>query len=111
MAAGPDVLAFLADDDGRSRILTEGKLPLGSHFRVAEHGQGNELVVVARFRIMQNLGHHLVVFAAQHEGVVMRGLTGEDGKRFGIDHKHFAVAPFFNFDIVGCQKIIFRGVR
>ena len=110
VAAGVDVLAFLADADGRAGVLAEGELTFCSYFGVAEHREGDEFVVLACFGVVKDLGHHFVVLAAQHECVVVSGLTGEHGESFGINHEDVVAAPVFDFHIVGCEMIVFRVV-
>ena len=52
--SGPNLLALVRHANRRSRILAERKNPLGSDHRIFQHGQGDELVVVAGFRILEN---------------------------------------------------------
>ena len=66
-AAGPDLLAFFADDGGCARILAERELKFGGNFGIAQHGDGNAAVVVGSFRIAQDLGNLLVVFGPQQK--------------------------------------------
>ena len=66
-AAGPDLLAFFADDGGGARVLAEGQLKFGGDFGIAQHGNGDAAVVVGGFRIAQNFGDLLVVLGPQQE--------------------------------------------
>ncbi len=111
VAAGEDVLAFLAVDDGRAGVLAEGKLSLGGHLGVAEHGEGDKLVVFGGFGVAKDFCHHGVVLAAEHERIVVGALAGKHGEGFGIDHEEFMTAPVLDTYIVGGEVIVLRGVR
>jgi len=111
IAAGEYVLALLCVNDGCTGILAERELPFSGYFGVAEHGESHEFVVGGCLRVGKNLGEHLVVFAAQHECVVVGGLTGEYGQSFRVYDKEFMTAPVFGMDVFGGQMIVFRGVR
>ena len=88
VAAGPDLLALLADDGGGARVLAEGKDAGGGHFRVTEHRQGHALVVGAGFRIVQDGGHLLQMGGAQEESHVVEGFRGQKAQalRFHLEH-------------------------
>ena len=64
-SAGPYLLTFLTHDDGCSCILTERKLTLASYFGIPQHGKGYILVVIARLRVVQYAGDHLIMLATQ----------------------------------------------
>ena len=92
--------------DSSAGILTEGEFTLGSNFSVAEHGESYELVVLACFGIGEDFSHHLIVFAAEHESVVMSSLTCEHSQSFGINYKKFVTAPVLDFNIVRGEVIV-----
>ena len=64
-SAGPYLLTFLTHDDGCSCILTKRKLTLASYFGIPQHGKGYILVVIARLRVVQYAGDHLIMLATQ----------------------------------------------
>ena len=110
VASGIYVLAFLTVDDGGTGVLAEGELALGSHLGIAEHCEGHELVVFARFRVMEDFGHHFVVLAAEHECVVVSTLTCDHGESLGVDNEEFVTSPVFNFHVVGGEMIVLGSV-
>ena len=84
--------------NGRTRILTEGQLTLGSHLGITQEGKCHILVVVTGLRITQNLGHLFVVCTAQKERYVAESGIGhsrkslffnlQDGFTFKLAHRH-----------------------
>ena len=69
-------------NDGRTGVLAVGKLTLGSHFGVSEERESDELVVFARFRILQNLREHFIVLATQMEVHITEGGVRKKRQRF-----------------------------
>ena len=76
VASGEHHLALFAVHDGCSGVLTEGEHTLGCYLGVTQHGEGHVFVVCRSFGVVQYVGHHLIVLAAQHERIVVCGLTG-----------------------------------
>ena len=107
--ARPYLLAFLTVDDGRTGILAEGKQTLGGHFGIAQEGQCHVLVVVAGFGVAQNLGHLLVVRAAQHERHVAEGRVGHGGQSFLLNLQDgFSFKLAYRHVVLGKQIILSR---
>ncbi len=100
VTSGKYVLSFRSVADGSAGVLAEWKLTFCGHFGIAEHGESYKLVVLACFGVRQNLGHHEVVLAAQHEGIVVRSLTGEDCKGLGVNNEEFVAAPVLGADVI-----------
>ncbi len=111
VTAGEHTLPLLAVADCRAGVLAERQLTLGSDLGVAEHCQRHELVVVRGLGVVEDFRHHLVVFATEHERVVMGGLAAQHGQRLGIHHEELVASPVFNFNIVGGEMIILGRVR
>ena len=100
------VLSLLAMDDGRSCILAERQYSLASHLGVAQELQSHILVVLGCFRVGQNLGHLLIVLAAQHELHVMECLLAEQGKCLGGDFHYLLALEFANAHSFLCEQAV-----
>ena len=116
VAAGPDLLAFLADDGGGARVLAEGQDAGGGHFRVAEHRQSHALVIGAGFRIVQNGGHLLQVGGAQEESHIVEGFRGQKAQAFRFHLEHGVTFKFPYAYVVGGDEavlgvVLFQGKR
>ncbi len=110
IASGEYVLTFFAVYDGCAGVLAEGELAFGCDFGVAEHCQGDEFVVFAGFGVMEDFCDHGVVLAAEHEGVVMGGLTCQYGECFGVDDEEFVSAPVLGVYVFVCELVVLGGI-
>ena len=110
VAAGVDQLAFFAVADSCAGVLTERQLAFGGDLSITQHCKSHKFVVVGGFGIMKNLSYHLVMLAAEHEGIVVGGLTGKHGECFGVNDEKLMSAPVFRLHIVGCEVVILCGV-
>ena len=108
--ARPNLLALLAVNDSRTRILAEGQLALGSHFCIAQEGQGHVLVVGRGFGVGENLGHLLIVRAAQEEGDVAEGLVDHLGEALGFDLENRVSFKLAHTHVVLAEMIVLGGV-
>ena len=81
LKTSPYLLALLTVDDGRTRILAERQDTLGSHLCIAQELECHILIVLRSLGVFQNLGHLLVVLAAQHELHIVEGLLGQQRQR------------------------------
>ena len=54
--ARPDLLALVGNANSRTGVLAEREDALGGNAGVLEHGEGDKLVVIRSFRILENLG-------------------------------------------------------
>ena len=106
LEACPYLLSLLAMDDGRSCILAERQYSLASHLGVAQELQSHILVVLGCFRVGQNLGHLLIVLAAQHELHVMECLLAEQGKCLGGDFHYLLALEFANAHSLLCEQAV-----
>ncbi len=105
------MLALIGSADGCARVLTEREHSLGSDLRIAEHGEGNEFIILGSFRIMEDLSNHLIVLSAEHERTVVAGHIGDDCQGLRINHKHLVSVPVLYFHIIFCDELVFRSVR
>ena len=71
LETGPDLLAFLAMDDGRTGVLAEGKDALYGSLRIAQELQGHIFVIVAGLGVLEDGRHLLIVGAAKHKLAVV----------------------------------------
>ncbi len=110
IAACPYLLAFVGGTYRCAGVLTEGEHALGGNLGIAEHGESHKLVVLRRFGVMENLGHHLVMLAAQHERAVVGTYIGQKGKGLGGDHKHLVAVPVLGFHALFGEELILGGV-
>ena len=110
VAAGEHILAFFGVADGCARVLAEGELAFGGDIGVAEHGESDKLVVFGSFGVGEDFGDHGIVFATEHEGIVVGALACEDAESFRLDHEKFVTAPVLDFDIVGGEVVVLGGV-
>ena len=85
---GPDLLAFLAVDDGSTCILAERKLAFTGHLGVSQHRQGDVFVVFRRFRIGEDLGHLRIVRRTEHERHITESGVRQDSQRLGRHFQH-----------------------
>ena len=65
--ARPDLLALVGNANSRTRVLAERENALGGNAGVLEHGEGDKLVVIRSFRVLENLGDLGRVGRAQAE--------------------------------------------
>ena len=110
VASGVDALPLFAVHDGGAGILAEGELALSGDFGVAQHCERHELIVIRCLGVVQNLSNHLVMLAAEHEGIVVRGLAGKHGERLRINNEEFMATPVFHLHIVGSKAVILSGI-
>ena len=111
VATRPDLLTLVAGADRRARILTEREHALGGYVGIAEHRESHVFVVFGCFRVVKDLCHQLIVFAAKHERAVMGGDVCEDCQSLRINHEHLVAVPVLYFHIVGRDVLILGGIR
>ena len=63
----PDILALVADADGRAGVLAGGQFAFGRDGLVQQHRVGHELVVVGGFGVFENVAQFLEMRGAQVE--------------------------------------------
>lgn len=100
VSAGPDRLAFGSVNYSSAGVLTERELTHCSDLGIAQHCECHKLIVLAGFGVRQDFGHHLVMLATQHKGIVVCCLTRQNAQCLRIDHEHLVTVPILNLDIV-----------
>lgn len=105
MALGEDVLPALAHDDRRARVLAHRQDPARGDVRVLQQVEGDELVVVARLGVLEDLPQLSEVARAEVvRDVVHRGL-GEQAQGLGRDLEEAAAARALDdLDALGRQQ-------
>ena len=106
-AAGPDLLAFFAHDDGGAGVLAERQQARGGHVGILEHRERHHAVVFARFLVIEDGGDLLQVLRPQEEIDVMKRLVREQRERLGIDDEHLLIAEFFDANVILGQQAVF----
>ena len=84
-AAGEDLLAALAHDDRGPGVLAHRQDTTGGDVGVLEQVEGDELVVVARLRVLEDATQLGQVGRAQVVGDVVHGGLGEQPQRLVVD--------------------------
>ncbi len=110
VAARIDVLALLADHDGRTGILTGRQLALGGDRLIEQHRIGDELVVVGRFRIVQNARQFLQMRRAQVERHVGDRLARQQFQPLGGHLQNAAAVAFDRFHVILRKQAVFRRI-
>ena len=105
---GPDALTLFAVNDGGTGVLAVGELSLGGHFSVTKERERNELVVLACFRILQNLRKLQVVRAAQMEGHIAESGVDHLGETFGLDFQDRMTFEITDGDVLLCEEVVLR---
>ena len=106
VGAGPYVLTLVGDADGRTGILAGGQLALGGHALVEQHRVGDELVVVGRFGVVEDVAQLLQVRRAQVERHVAVGGLREQLEARGVDLQHLAAVALDHFHVILRQKTV-----
>ena len=110
VAARIDVLALLADHDGRTGILTGRQLAFGGDRLIEQHRIGDELVVVGRFRIVQNARQFLQMRRAQVERHVGDRLARQQFQTLGGHLQNAAAVAFDRFHVILRKQAVFRRI-
>jgi hypothetical protein len=106
-AAGPDLLAFFAHDDGGAGVLAKRQQARGGHVGVLEHRERHHAVVLARLGVIEDGGDLLQVLRPQEEIDVVEGLVRQQRERLGIDDEHLLIAELFDADVFLRQQAVF----
>ena len=108
VAAGPDLLPFLAHDDRRARILAHGQDTACRDIGVLQQVEGDETVIVRRFRVVEDFGELPQVVRAQQVVDIAEGLLRQQGKRLGIDLQDRLAVKIDRTDVIAGQLAIRR---
>ena len=96
VGASPDLLALVANADGGTSVLAEREDSLGGHAGVLQKRKGDELVVITRFGVLQDLRDLLRVGRAEPEAHFLECRLGNFGKRLGGDLQNLLAFEFGN---------------
>ncbi len=110
-AAGEDPLALLRLDDRRPGVLAHRQHATGRDRRVLQQVEGDEPVVVARLRIVEDRPQLAEVRRAEEVGDVVHRLGGEPCQRARLDLEERALAGFERRDPVARHEAVGRRVR
>ena len=106
VGARVDVLALMADADGRAGVLTGRQLALGRNDLIQQHGVGHELVVVGSFGIFEDVAQFLQVRGAQTERhVAVSGLRQQFETR-GVHLQDFTSVALDDLHVILRQKTV-----
>jgi len=109
IACGEDVLAALAHDDRRPGVLAHRQHAAGGDIGVLEQVEGDEPVVGAGLRIVEDAGQLGQVARPQQVGDVLEGLEREQAQRLGLNGQECSVADHDLLDALGRDEAV-RGV-
>ena len=109
-AAGEDELALLALDDRGAGVLAHRQHAAGGDRCVLEQVEGDEAVVVAGLRVVEDVAQLLQVARAQEVGDVAHRLARDQRQRLGLDLQERALRRLERADEVGGQLPVGRGV-
>ena len=101
-----DVLALVADADGRAGVLARGEFALGRNDLVEQHGVSHELVVVGGLGIVEDVAQLLQVGGTQVERHVAVSGFGQEFEASGVDLEDLAAVAFDDFHVILRQQTV-----
>ncbi len=107
---GKNVLALMADADGRAGILTGGQLALGRDALVEQHGISHELVVVGSLGVVEDVAQLLQVGRTQVERHVAVSRLGQQLQTGRIDLEDLTAVALDDLDVIFGQQTVLRFV-
>ena len=107
---GEDVLPLVADGDGGAGVLAPRQHAAGGDVGVLEQLQGDEAVVVRRFRVFEDGGQLPEMAAAQQVGHVVHGLAGDQRQRLRRHLQDLAAAKSGRGDVIRGELPVGRHV-
>ena len=102
----PDILALVADADGRAGVLAGGQFAFGRDGLVQQHRVGHELVVVGGFGVFENVAQFLEMRGAQVERHVGISLLRKQFEALGIDLEDLASVALHDLHVLLRQKTV-----
>ena len=75
-------------DNGCAGVLAKREFSLCCHLGIAQEGQSDILVILTCLRIAEDLGHLLVVGAAEKEAHIAESGVGHEGESLRSDLQH-----------------------
>jgi hypothetical protein len=109
-ALGPDLAALLGHDDRGSRILAHRQYAAGCNVGVLEQVEGDETIVLGRFRIVQNRCELLEMTWPEQMVDVAEGRFGKKAQTVHIDRQDLLAAEFLDADMLVGQFLPGGGV-
>jgi hypothetical protein len=100
-SAGEDELALLALHDRRTGVLAHRQHAAGGDVGVLQEVEGDEAVVVAGLRVVEDVAQLLEVAGAQQVGDVAHRLAGDAGERGRLDPQEPALGRVEGRDALG----------
>ena len=97
-------------NDSRTGILTGRQLAFGGDRLIEQHRIGDELVVVGRFRIVQNARQFLQMRRAQVERHVGDRLARQQFQTLGGHLQNAAAVAFDRFHVILRKQAVFRRI-
>ena len=103
-------LALLGLDDRRAGVLAHRQHATGGDVGVLQQVEGDEPVVVACFRIVEDVAQLLQVRRAQEVGDVAHRRLGDERERLGLDAQEGAGGGLDGRHAVGGEQPVLGGV-
>ena len=107
-AVGQHVLAAFAHHDGRPGVLAHREHPAGRDGRVLEQVKGDEAVVWARLRVVEDAAELRQVRRPQQVGDVGEGGGGQGGEHGRVDVEKISPERLACGDTTGIEQPVFR---
>ena len=111
VAVGDDVAALLAHDDRGAGVLAHRQHAAGGDVGVLQEIEGDELVVVAGFLVVQDRAQLLQVPRAQIVIDVAEGGLRQRPQRLARHHQHVLAKHLLDPHALGRDLLVGRGVR
>ena len=99
-AAGPDALAFFTNDNRRAGVLTGWQNAFRRDIGVTQELQGNVFIVLAGFRVAQNIGYLLLMRRTEHKRGVVESVLRQQRQRLRIHLKDLLTFKLRNGDVI-----------
>ena len=110
-AGRPDLLAALAHDDRRAGVLAHRQHAACSDIRVLQQVEGDEAVIRAGLRILENSRELGEVTGAEQVGDIAESLEGEEPQGLGLDMEDGPTVDLGGSHPIGRDEPVLRGVR
>ena len=111
LAVGDDVAALLAHDDRGAGVLAHRQHAAGGDIGVLQKIEGDELVVVARFLVVEDRAQLLQMSRPQIVIDLAEGRLRQRPQRLARDHQHVLAQDLLDPDALGRDLLVGRGVR
>ena len=102
----PHLLSLLAMDDSRTSVLAQRQLALHRSLGIAQEGESNILVVLARFGVVQDFSYLLVVSTAQHERHIAEACVGKLSESLGLYFQDWFAFKVAHAHVVLGKKVV-----